>query len=80
MPTSTRAVLGHKLRSVIGCNIRAGMTPGGFSDRLPTTSVERNRKCMEVHRAAMAFLENRVVRTPAHARTMPSAIANQTMP
>jgi hypothetical protein len=61
--------------AIIGCNIRAGMTPGGFTVRLPSTNAERNlrqRKRMDVYHAAMAFMENRVVRTPV--------IAAQTTP
>lgn len=52
---------------MIGCNIRPGMTRGGFSTPMPKSDGERRtrpmRKCMEVHQAAMAFLENRVVRS-----------------
>lgn len=57
---------------IIGRNIRPGMAPGGMmvprgaATDTPQTNTERARKmrkkCMEVHDAAMAFLENRVVR------------------
>jgi hypothetical protein len=53
--------------AVIGCNIRPGMTPGGMMTSLALTDKQRNekrvRKYNEVNQAAMAFLENRVVRT-----------------
>ena len=52
--------------AVIGCNIRPGMTPGGMMTSLALTDKQRNekrvRKYNEVNQAAMAFLENRVVR------------------
>ena len=58
--------------AVIGCNIRPGMTPGGMMTSLALTDKQRNekrvRKYNEVNQAAMAFLENRVVREPEGAR------------
>lgn len=52
--------------AMIGRMIRPGMTPGGFSHNVPMAPTEQKRRkrrgCMMVRDAAVAFLENRVVR------------------
>lgn len=52
--------------NMIGCNIRKGVTPGGFSTRFRATNAERERRARElgatpsaVKEAASVFLEKR---------------------
>lgn len=66
MPTPTIKTCKLSANAIIGRNIRPGMTPGGMMTREPLSNSNRSRvtrrRCMEVQQAAMAFLENRVVR------------------
>lgn len=67
MPTPTIKTRKLSASAIIGRNIRPGMTPGGMMTSAPASNNDRSRvhrrKCMEVQQAAMAFLENRVVRS-----------------